>query len=78
METEVRDDELAFGPGVERGVCVGPENVFQGVQGGMFGDDEGKRTSDDGGVDVEPRREHRHAKRTCRNVRGYRRRVNAS
>lgn len=66
VERQVRADQLAFGPSVERSMCIGTEKGFQGLGRCVFGDDQRKRTSDDGGVPVEPWGEHGYAKRTCR------------
>ena len=64
VESQVGADELAWGPGVER-VRVGAEKGFEGLGRSVFGDDERKRTGDDGGVVVERRSEHRYPKRRC-------------
>jgi hypothetical protein len=63
VEGQVGADELARGPGVERG--VGPEKGFEGLGRGVAGDEERKGTGDDGGVVVERGREHGDAKRRC-------------
>ena len=74
VEGQVGGDQLAFGPGVERGVCVGAEEGFEGLGRGVCGDDEGKGTGDDGGVVVESWGEHGYAKRRCQlHVKGGRR-----
>ena len=39
VEGHVRADQLAFGPSVERGMGVGPEEGFQGLRRCIFGDD---------------------------------------
>ena len=64
VERQVGADELACGPGVER-VRVGAKKGFEGLGRSVFGDDERKRTGDDGGVVFERWSEHRYAKRRC-------------
>jgi hypothetical protein len=47
VETQVHADELAFGPGVERGVRVGAQESISRHSRQHVGDDERKRASDE-------------------------------